>query len=261
MKYINVEDIDTLPGKQIKEDQTFKFRCHPEVACFNRCCRNLNLFLYPYDVLRLKNSLGISSDEFIDSHVDIVMRKGYHFPDVLLRMADNKQQTCPFLVSQGCSVYLDRPDTCRGFPVEQGIFYDAVKGSCAPVYFFRPPDFCLGQHEEKSWTIETWQHDQDAKTYHRMTALWADIRRLFHQTPWGLEGFSGAKGKMAFMAVYNVDRFRDFIFNSSFLKRYRIKPEFLKKMRAGDTALLKFGFEWIRFFIWGQPSKVLKPKK
>jgi hypothetical protein len=54
-----------------------------------------------------------------------------------------------------------------------------------------------------------------------MTARWASIKALFQKDPWGPEGLNGAKGKMAFMAAYNIDRFRGFVFQSSFLKRYR----------------------------------------
>ena len=81
MKPTEIEDIDKLAGIRIKENDTFCFRCHPKVACFNLCCRNLNLFLYPYDVIRLKQSLGLSSDEFLDRYVDVVMRPAKFFPD------------------------------------------------------------------------------------------------------------------------------------------------------------------------------------
>ena len=59
MKYIDEKDLNNLPGIQLKPGDSFAFRCHPDIACFNRCCRNLNLFLYPYDVIRLKGALGI----------------------------------------------------------------------------------------------------------------------------------------------------------------------------------------------------------
>ena len=156
MKSIDPGQIEKLPGRRIEPGDTFNFRCHNELACFNLCCRNLNLFLYPYDVLRLSRCLGLTADQFIDRHVDLVMRPGHFFPEVLLRMADNDQQTCPFLTDEGCRVYPDRPDTCRGFPVEQGSLYEAGSGSSIPVHFFRPPDFCLGRHEKQPWTLATW---------------------------------------------------------------------------------------------------------
>ena len=91
-----------------------------------------------------------------------------------------------------------------------------------------------------------------------MTIRWADLKRLFQSDPWGAEGPYGPKGKMAFMAAYNMDQFRSFVFDSTFLKRYRVKADLIKKLRFSDTALLTFGFEWIRVFIWNQPSKVMR---
>jgi len=260
MKYIDAEQIDDLPGRQLKTDDTFNFRCHPEVSCFNRCCRNLNLFLYPYDVLMLKNSLAISSGRFLDEYVDVVLRPGTFFPEVLLRMADNPEKTCPFLTGSGCTVYPDRPDTCRTFPVEQGSFYDAGTGRCRPVHFFRPPEFCQGQFELDPWTVDSWADDQEAREYNRMTQTWAEIKRLFQADPWKGEGPEGPRAKMAFMATYNMDEFKQFVFESSFLKRYKVKKDLQRKIRAGEKALLKFGFEWVRLFVWGMKSRQIRPR-
>jgi Fe-S-cluster containining protein len=221
------------------------------VGCFNLCCRNLNLFLYPYDVIRLKNNLGLSSDQFLDQYVDVVLRDSSAFPEVLLRMADNNEKTCPFVIESGCSVYPDRPDTCRTFPVEQGLVFDGQNNQSRLIQIFRPPDFCLGQHERKIWTSQTWAQDQNAVFHNRMTAQWADLKRLFQVNPWGKEGWESPQAKMAFMATYNIDRFRDFVFTSSFLKRYKLKSERVKKIRADDVELLKLGFDWVRLFVWG----------
>jgi uncharacterized protein len=259
MKFIDIETQDQVPGRRLMPDDTFTFRCHPQIACFNRCCRNLNLFLYPYDVMRLRHRLQMTSEAFIERHVDVVLRPGHHFPEVLLRMADNEQLTCPFLTDAGCSVYPDRPDTCRGFPVEQGIMFDA-SGRRTPVHFFRPPDFCLGPQEEQEWTVATWAQDQQAESYHQMTLRWAEMRQLFQNDPWGVEGPQGAKARMAFMATYNLDRFREFIFGSSFLKRYHVKPELRRKLRVNDQALLLFGFDWVKLFVWGIGSKQIRIK-
>ena len=137
MKYIDEKDLNNLPGIELKSGDSFAFRCHLGIACFNRCCRNLNLFLYPYDVIRLKAALGIDSDRFLDQYVDVILRDFNFFPDVLLHMADNAERTCPFLTDTGCSVYPDRPDTCRTFPVEQGLRYDSRSGKESPAAVHR----------------------------------------------------------------------------------------------------------------------------
>ena len=260
MKYIDLEKQNGVLEKKLEDNEVFLFRCHAGLECFTQCCRNLNLFLYPYDVLRLKNRLNISSEEFLDSHVDIVLRESNFFPDVLLRMFDNEEKTCPFLNESGCTVYPDRPDTCRTFPLEQGIMFRGPKEKATDIYFFKPPDFCLGQHETQELTVESWAEDQGAVTYHEMTAKWAEVKALFNSDPWGDEGPYGPKGKMAFMATYNLDGFRGFIFQSTFLKRYKVKSELLKKIKSDDAALMKFGFVWVKFFVWGIKHPWLKSR-
>lgn len=260
MKFIDAGKLKELPGRLINARDTFSFRCHAEVACFNLCCRNLNLFLYPYDVVRLKNNLGMTSDEFLDRYVDVVLREGNFFPEVLLRMADNAEKTCPFLLDEGCRVYPDRPDTCRTFPVEQGMLFGPGKSEGQQVCFFRPPDFCEGQHEDKVWTLASWAADQDAELFNKMTLAWSRVKALFHCSPWGDEGPEGAKAKMAFMATYNVDQFREFVFGSSFLKRYKVKSALLKKLEIDDLAMLRFGFDWVKLFAWGIQSKKIRKR-
>ena len=70
MKAIDLADVDALPGLRLTQNETFNFRCHPDIECFNRCCRNLNLYLYPYDILRLKRSLNLDSDRFLERYAE-----------------------------------------------------------------------------------------------------------------------------------------------------------------------------------------------
>lgn len=255
MKYVEDTDKGSILAQALEDGEIFSFDCHPGLACFTRCCRNLNLFLYPYDVLRLKNRLEISSGEFLDRYADMVMREGNYFPDVLLRMSDDAEKTCPFLTDAGCTVYADRPDTCRTFPLEQGIVFTGSEGKAADVYWFKPPDFCLGQHEARRWTTESWAEDQGAVTYHKMTARWSEVKALFQSDPWGAEGPTGARAKMSLMATYNLDRFREFVFQSTFLKRYRVKRATLERIAADEEVLLDFGLGWVRFFLFGMPCR------
>jgi Fe-S-cluster containining protein len=260
MKYIELDDPRCLPEGAISEDTLFSFDCNPGVSCFNLCCHNLNLFLYPYDVIRLKQHLGLTSDQFLERHVDVILRDGCFFPEVLLSMSETAEKPCPFLSPSGCSVYPDRPEACRMFPVEQGLVYDAKTRQNRKIHFFKPPGFCKGSTGGKQWTPSAWIKDQGAEDYNRMTQQWSELIRLFRSDPWAGEGPDGKRGKMAFMAAYNMDAFREFVFKSSFLKRYRIASAHLDKVRANDVELLKIGLAWIALFIWGKASPVLKPR-
>lgn len=260
MKTVKKDEIARLSGQPLTRGTPFRFRCYPGIGCFNRCCCNLNLFLYPYDIVRLKQRLGLTAGDFLDRYTDLVLRDGSHFPEVLLRMAENETQTCSFLDENGCSVYADRPDTCRTFPVEQGLMFGAEGSEPETVGFFRPPDFCLGRFEDQVWTLDAWADDQEARVYNRMSRRWAAIKALFHQDPWQGQGPYGSRAKMAFMATYNMDAFRSFVFESSFLKRYRVKKDRVRKMKQDELALLRFGFEWVKLAVWNIPSQWIRTR-
>jgi len=260
MKYLKREDIEQVPGKRLRGAEKFSFQCRPELSCFNQCCRNLNLFLYPFDVLQLKHALDISAEVFLEKYVDVVMRKGNFFPEVLLKMSDEKDGVCIFSDTSGCRIYEGRPYTCRTFPMEYGLQYNGNSRKPEIIGFFRPPKFCLGQHETQSWTLQTWSNDQEAAKHQQMIRKWSEVRQLFQKDPWGREGSHGSRAKMAFMASYNMDAFRGFVFESSLLKRYKVKTDLLKKIKTDDVELMLFGFEWIKLFVWGVQTHKIRPR-
>ena len=63
--------------------------------------------------------------------------------------------------------------------------------------------------------------------------------------------------KMAHLAGYDMDTFRRFVLDSSFLSRFHVPQERLEAVREGDTALLLPGFDWIsyiHYFTGNSPS-------
>ena len=51
----------SMSDRKLHGNDTFSFSCSKELECFNRCCRDINLFLTPYDILRIKRRLKIPS--------------------------------------------------------------------------------------------------------------------------------------------------------------------------------------------------------
>jgi uncharacterized protein len=80
----------------------------------------------------------------------------------------------------------------------------------------------------------------------------------FCQRSWAGQGPDGPKGKMAMMAAYNMEGFRDFVLNSSFLKRHVVKSDLRRKLKTDDMALLRLGMAWIRLFLFGQETDLLR---
>ena len=63
---------------------------------------------------------------------------------------------------------------------------------------------------------------------------------------------------MAFMACFNVDRFKIFVLESTFFSRFEVRPNKIEQIMNSDVALMKFGFDWVRFFLTAKGPLKLK---
>ena len=59
---------------------------------------------------------------------------------------------------------------------------------------------------------------------------------------------------MFHMASYDLDRFRRFVFESTFLERFDLDKDLIEEMRTDDTALFNFAFRWLRLALFGEPT-------
>ena len=97
-------------------DKVIQFSCHKGIACFNACCKNIDISLTPYDILRLKRRLGITSTEFLELFTLPYEIEKDGIAGVKLRPVEGGS-ACQFMTDEGCSVYEDRPTACRYYPV------------------------------------------------------------------------------------------------------------------------------------------------
>ena len=145
---------------------TFSFGCYPGISCFNTCCSDVNIFLSPYDVLRLKTRLGMSSTAFLEKYTLLPVQKDMTVPVVLLRMEENEKKSCPFVTEEGCGVYGDRPWPCRMYPVGLATSKDTEDGWRGErFYFLLKEDTCLGHEEAREWTVQEWMDSQEVDAF------------------------------------------------------------------------------------------------
>jgi hypothetical protein len=64
--------------------------------------------------------------------------------------------------------------------------------------------------------------------------------------------------EMFFMVSYNLDKFREFVFKSSFLDRYEVDQTTLKQIKDDEIALLKFGLIWLKWLLFKEGDFKLK---
>lgn len=216
-------------------DQKFRFLCHDKLACFNRCCRDINIFLSPYDVLRLSRKLGLNTEAFLEQYTIRLQPGAARFPVLVIKMREDAGLACPFVTGWGCSVYDERPWSCRMAPVE-------IRGENRYGFAF-DSDHCHGLLEDREWTVAEWMQNQGNENY-------ALLEQGFDQIPQKLK-FTGLPAldrhirDMFFMACYNLDRFRHYIFAGGFLRVFQVSPDTAEKIKRDDLALMQFGFNWL----------------
>lgn len=234
----------------------FRFACHKEIECFNKCCADLQLILTPYDILRIKNRLGLSSDGFLSKYTLPVTGGGSVFPMIRLRMKDDERRCCPFVSSEGCTIYDDRPGACRLYPIGRGASSGPPGSGEQELYFVVDEPHCLGFEQEKQWRVEEWLEDQHANLYNTMNRQWMEI--VTSSNPRKRE-LTEDKLRMFSMTSYNLDRFRDFVFQTKFSRVFDLSEEDMDGIREDEKLLLELGMRWLKFALYGEETLRLNP--
>ena len=225
-------------------DDRFRFSCSESVACFNECCRDLNQFLTPYDILRLKNGLSLSSAEFLEQYT--LQHTGHQtgLPVITLKAADRKELRCPFVTPGGCSVYEHRPSSCRIYPLIRLVSRNRETGQIAEQYAVIQEDHCKGFEENGTQSVREWVASQGLEEYHNMNDLMMEIIALknqYHPEPLDM------KSRHIFhLALYDLDNFRQQIFENSLLDHFGLSDETFQGIQKDDVELLNIGFQWVR---------------
>ncbi len=248
-----------MPAK-LTADSNLKFRCHPGVSCFTNWCGNINIVLTPYDILRIRRPLNLSAEEFLLRFTTPVYLEKTDLPGVKIHLDENGR--CPFVTEEGCTIYPYRPTTCRYYPVGMSYFHAAGnEGTAAEEFYFLVKEpYCKGHEEPKEQTIREWRVDQGIDESDEMNREWMEI--VMRRKSFGLQAtLSEPAQKMFFLASTDLDKFRDFVFNSSFRDTYEVDEETLEKIKTDDIALMKFSCKYLASSIFGTKDLTIKPEK
>ncbi len=251
--------MDSVVPEKHSLSSKFQFRCHKDIKCFTQCCRNIEILLTPYDVIRLKNRLKISSADFLEKYAYMNIDDKSSHPYAILKMSEETDKKCSFLTEDGCTIYTDRPANCRNYPVGQGTLKkEAASGPTQEeFYFFIREPHCYGYNEKKEWTIESWRKDQEVDGYDEANREWKEL--LLRKNLPGQPMLDEKKQFQFYMASYDMDRFWKFVFESDFLNVFDIDDETVEKIRNDEVELAKFGVKYIQYVMMLKES--LKVKK
>jgi Fe-S-cluster containining protein len=248
-----------LPAKYTL-DSRIKFRCHPGVSCFTECCGNIKIVLTPYDILQMRRRLDMEAADFLHVYTSPTYLEKTDFPGVAIKLDEDGR--CPFVKSktEGCMIYSDRPTACRYYPVGMANFHEGAQEeqSAEEFYFVVKEPHCKGFEEDKTWTIREWRRDQGVDLRDKMNKGWMEL--VMRRKSFGYQATLSEQAKrMFFMSSTDLERFRLFVFDSSFLKTYEVDPEDLDRIREDDDELLLFSYRVLASMLFGTNEVTVKP--
>jgi Fe-S-cluster containining protein len=242
---------DMVP-KILEEDTKIQFRCHKGISCFNACCKKADITLTPYDVLRLKKRLGMSSGDFLKQHTVPFEMDGDKVPGI--KMRTDEAGACLFVTEQGCSVYEDRPAACRYYPVGHLAMKPKDEKTERTSYFLVQEEHCKGHQEAREISIGDYRKEQEVEAYDDMNHEWYQIMLKKKSAGPTVGKPPEMSLQLFFMCSYDLDRFRRFVLSESFKNTYLLEDETYAELERDDEALLKFGYRLLKHVLFGELS-------
>lgn len=229
-------------------DQSFRFACHPEVPCFNQCCRDLTQLLTPYDILRLKQHLKCASAQFLSAHTIESTGPQSGLPIIALKPV-GAERLCPFVGDQGCTVYSDRPASCRTYPLARAVGIHPATGERMEQFALIREPHCHGYSCDQEQSAQEWVADQGLEPYNetndRLLSLIQHKRRL------GKAPLNPSQRARFHLALYNLDEFRLCLKEGDLPIPAPLSEMAVAALGGDDTDLLGFAIPWVQDVVFG----------
>ncbi len=237
-----------LPDHVVRIDQGehFTFLCHRQITCFTHCCRELELALSPYDVLRLRKATRLHSGELLEKYIIAEQYPEDIFPRFYLSMVDDGKASCVFVNQQGCSIYQDRPAACRSYPLGRAASRENGRMNVFFVLLHEP--HCLGFAELTRQTVSSFSRSQGLDPYNRFNDLLTaitqheKIRRGLRPSVEQVQDYT--------LALYDIDTFRSRLQEGT-IPGTENPPG---TIFSDDEKLLVYAMEWVEKNIFSTPS-------
>lgn len=199
--------------KDLTLEDEFSFNCFKGIVCFNKCCYDVKLVLSPYDLLRLKKKLKLSTSDFIEKYGEFYIGEVTQLPLISINMNPH-DYSCPFLAEpEGCLVYPDRPSSCRIYPLAR-YFAENERGEKLEFYKILRETHCKGHYEKRPIKVKDYLEEQGLYVYHYFNDLWGEVilkRQKFSHIP-----LTGDILDLIYLLAYDLEELREEIKNNSF---------------------------------------------
>jgi len=239
-----------LAPQKLDLSTKIQFRCHKGVSCYNACCKQADVTLTPYDVIRMKDRLGMSSGEFLKAHTVPFQMDQQGVPGIKMRTDDSG--ACLFVREEGCSIYSDRPTACRYYPLGHMAIKEADAAHDSAHYFMINEDHCMGHKEDKVQTISEYRKELGIVDYDGYNKEWFDIQLKKRSSGPAVGNLPETTLQLFFMASYDMDRFRRFVMSEQFRNTYDLEESTYEVLEKEDVALMQFGVRFMKQVFFGE---------
>ena len=243
--------------EMVEGDKVIQFQCRKGISCWNACCSNIDIILTPYDIIRLKKHLGISSTEFLQKYTFPFEFSPNDIAGVKLKPVE-EGTACQFMRPEGCNVYQDRPTACRYYPVALLSMRRQDESTDRAVYAMVKEDHCKGHFEPVSQTVDEYRKDQGIEEYDEYGRAWRQLVLKKKSAGPTVGNASQRSLQLFFMACYDVDQFRSFVTSPSFDDVYEVAAEDKAKW-DDDLELMNFGFRLVRQVLFNELTIPFRP--
>lgn len=234
----------------VSGQECFAFGCHPQVTCFNACCRDLNQFLAPYDIVQLKNLLGIRSEAFLATYTARHIGPQTGLPVITLRPKDGPERECPFVTPAGCRVYSHRPASCRIYPLARAVTRCRQTGRLTEHFALIRESHCLGYEQSHRQSVRKWLQSQQLQVYLKQNDRFLELIAWKNQMA---AGPLDLRSQHLFqLALYDVDSFRDHILHKGLLNDWQLPAKTLERLRNDELTLLRLGHQFVARELFGR---------
>ncbi len=243
---------------ELTHDSTFQFRCHKDIACFNACCKSIDLQLTPYDIVRLKNYFNLSSSEFVARYTVPFEMDAHGMPGLKMATKTGGGE-CVHLTEEGCGVYEDRPAACRYYALGNVGMRKKDTSAVEDVYFVVREPHCLGHEEPHTQTVAEYREDQGLVAYDEHNRRWRELI-LRKRSAGPTVGAPSPRSLQLFdMCSYDVDSFREFLQSPSFQQYVDLPEEELQELLCDEEKLLDFSLRFLEQVLFGGDAVKLQP--
>ena len=237
----------------VAETHTIEFSCHKGIGCWNACCSNIDISLTPYDILRLKTRLGMSSSEFLRQYTVPYEMEKDGIAGVKLRPVEDGT-ACRFMRPEGCDVYADRPTACRYYPVALLSMRKQDEYVDRDAYALVQEPHCLGHQEPRRINVADYRVEQGVDVYDELARGWRQLVLKKKSSGPAIGKPSLRSRQLFFIACYDIDQFRAFVTTEGFGKLFVLADDEKARILADDVELLQFAFRFLRQVLFGETS-------